>query len=584
MSLARLKAAAGGAFLAVAVAACSSHSSGPTSYRDVSQAVDPNTKPILVTTSLDESHAASAVIGPDGGTLDATGADGTRFTLTIPPKALVETIEVSMIPLASMNGLPWKAGPVAAVQLEPDGQTFYDYVTLAIQPAGDIPANQFIPIGATGSDHDLYVPLMDPKSQGIQLKLDHFSSAGATKGLLADIEPWRQRLGGDVEARLNSIIAAELGRARQAELMGQPSPLDPGFWDWALSTWKQYVLKPRLAAAGESCAAGRLALQTVLAMERQAELGGWNFDPGVDMTDLMAKVGKVCIKEEYELCRDQHIIHRMIPLVLGIARQNELLGVHDAAQGSAMGQLEAEAMDYARKCLHFELQFKSTAKMSTADGSYTSTVEATVPIELDEGGLKLVGSADLNNTDFTMKPKKCAAQTSPGGGTFKVISLVPVDAPPDAAHPYGYVKAIHLTYAPGNTSEKVAEKCPQGTVNFPPMHLWTLAYEALHAMEISGGGPGNSSMPDIGSLLGGTGMPNLPNLPGLPQLPGNGGQSQGGQGGSDQSSQDNGPKFLAKEWAVRGGDLFAQKEWSQSVNLETTGTEDGSFKLYHKPQ
>jgi hypothetical protein len=35
---------------------------------------------------------------------------------------------------------------------------------------------------------------------------------------------------------------------------------------------------------------------------------------------------------------------------------------------------------------------------------------------------------------------------------------------------------------------------------------------------------------------------------------------------------------------VRGGDLFAQKEWSQSVNLETTGTEDGSFKLYHKPQ
>jgi len=78
-------------------------------------------------------------------------------------------------------------------------------------------------------------------------------------------------------------------------------------------------------------------------------------------------------------------------------------------------------------------------------------------------------------------------------------------------------------------------------------------------------------------------MPNLPNMPGLPQLPG-GGQSQGGQGGSDQSSQDNGPTFLAKEWAVRGGELFASKQWQNSVNLTTTGTEEGSFKLYHKPQ
>jgi hypothetical protein len=156
-------------------------------------------------------------------------------------------------------------------------------------------------------------------------------------------------LGGDVETRLNSIVAAELARSGET---GQ----DPGssFWDWAFSTWKQYVLQPRLNAAGQSCTAGRLALWTLLSFERTNELWG---------------------------------------------------------------------------------------------------------------------------------------------------------------------------------------------------HPFTL----------------------------------LPNIPDLPQMPGSGVQSQGGQAGSNQS-QDNGPTFLTQEWAVRNGELFAQKQWQTSVNMATSGTENGTFKLYHKPQ
>ncbi len=591
----RLRYFTGISMLAVATVACSLSSllpftnSNTTSNQNFSQAIDPKTQPIQVTTTLDQSHAATAIIGPDGGTLSTTGADGTRFTLDIPAQALVETIEVSMIPITAMDGLPWKSGPVAAVQLEPDGQEFYGFVTLTIEPAGDIPVNQAIPVGASGPGHDLYLPAVDPKSNTLQLKLGHFSSAGATKGLLADVEPWRQRLGGDVEARLESIVAAELEREKQAILAGQQPNTDPNFWDEVQQTWIEYVLKPRLAAAGQNCAAGQLAVETVLSMQRQAALGRWIFSPGINMVDLIAKVGKVCLQEEYQLCRDQHIIHRMIPVVLGISRQNALLGVYDAGQGdtsaAAMAQLEAEGWDLARKCLHFELQFKSTANMSTADGSYTSTVEATVPIELSSDiPPMLTGSADLINTDFSMKPKICSAQTTPGGGTFKVISLVPISAPPDASHPYGYVKAIHLTYAPGYTSEKVIENCPGAKpAIFPTMHLWSMAYQALHVQDMGGGsqGNGNSSLPDISNILGGLGISNLPSVPGMPQLPGGAGSPQGG---STQGSQDNGPTFLAKEWAVRGGEYFASKQWDLTVNLTTTGEESGTFELYHKPQ
>ncbi len=565
-----------------------SSNSSPAADPHVAQAVDPNTQPIQVTTTLDDSHATSAVIGPEGGTLSTTGADGSRFTLVIPPKALVETIEVGMTPITAMDGLPWKTGSLAAVQLEPDGQTFYDYVTLTIEPAGGLSPDQIIPIGASGANHNVYMPAVDPKSKDLILKLDHFSSAGAVKGLLADIEPWRQRLGGDVEARLQSIVAAEFARQRQAELSGEPYTTDPGFWDYIQKAWKQFVLDPRLAAAGDSCAAGRLAIDTVIAMERQFELGGVPFSSGVNWIDLLPKVGKVCVKEEYELCRDQHIVHRMLPVMLGIERQNELLGVHEEGQdaasiAAALGQVEAEGWDLARKCLHFELQFKSTAKMSTPEGYYTSNVEATVPIELNTDSLTLEGHAELINTSFSMKAGQCSANSNTGGGTFTVVSLVFIDAPPDASHPYGYVKAVHLTYAPGNTSETPKEVCPDKTYTLPPMHLWTLAYEGIHNVEMAGGAgsSGGTGLTDIGSLLSGAGFSNLPNVPGMPQLPGSAG---GTPGGSSQTSQDNGPTFLAKEWAVRGGELFAQKQWNLSVTQVTTGTDDGSFMLYHRPQ
>ena len=59
----------------------------------------------------------------------------------------------------------------------------------------------------------LALPGLDPNV--VQIQLLHFSGAGVTKGLLADTEPVRQRLGGDVDAGLHSAMAAALQQARQ---------------------------------------------------------------------------------------------------------------------------------------------------------------------------------------------------------------------------------------------------------------------------------------------------------------------------------------------------------------------------------
>jgi hypothetical protein len=260
-----------------------------------------------------------------------------------------------------------------------------------------------------------------------------------------------------------------------------------------------------------------------------------------------------------------------------------------------MDQVEAEGWDLARKCLTFELQFESTAAMSTGDGSYTSKVEATIKVEMVAPGemqtdavgriINLIqGSGPLDNTDFEFKPKRCSATGITGGGTFQAVSLDWQAAPPDGNYPYGHVKAIHLTYDPGNTSESVRVSCSgRPTVTQPPQPLWTMAFEALHMSELSGTSAAGAgpSIPDLGSLLGGSGIPSLPGLPGASNLPALGGETQPGSGGSNPGS---GMNFTTTGWAVRGGELFAQKEWQTSVAMTTTGTEEGSFKLYHKPQ
>lgn len=263
--------------------------------------------PIRVTPTLDTSNQSEAIIPVSGGSLITTAADGTLFRLDIPANALVADTLIRMTPVSQLDGMPFGSNPLA-VQLEPEGMQFYAPVILTITPAQEIPINQqlFFTYQGMGENLALALPVVD--SPEIKLELQHFSGYGVTKGFLADIEPVRARIGGTAVARLQSAVAEELGRARQRALLGveDDTPLD------LTSYFQQYdeqVIQPRHAAAGESCAAGRLAIQTALGYERQRQLLGIEGDANVFDSGLMDTVANICIQEEFELCRDEHIIH-----------------------------------------------------------------------------------------------------------------------------------------------------------------------------------------------------------------------------------------------------------------------------------
>lgn len=489
---------------------------------------DANTDPINVSVSLDDAQNSSALITTQGGSVSVTGKDGTLYTLNIPDDALMVDTFITMTPVASLDGLPFGSPDSLAVQLEPEGLTFNNFVTLTITPKESIPVDQQLMFTYESSGHDVILALPVVDSSEIKMQLLHFSGYGVTKGYLADIEPVRSRIGGSAERRLQSAAAERLGRERQAQLLGSDDASE-GLRELGdlFAQYEEEVVKPRIAAAGESCAAGQLAMQTVLGFERQKQLLGMESNGLQDVMDLMDVVGLVCVKEEYEMCKTDHVIHRMIPIWLGMMRQSQLLG------GGTDTEAINLAKDLTQKCLSFDLVFTSEATFDIGDGEgYDSSVTSTVKMQFNADSLKTAGEAPLVNSAFEYRLEDCSITSNRGGGTFNAMDMgyiVQENIPPGEV---GKVTDIDLIYYPGNTSESFTIKC-EDTPAFttPAAPLWTGVYLVTHQFEMD--------------------------------------QAKGG--------------FVMQEWEVMGNEYFAKKEWITEYPSEGL-TEVGTFKLYHKPK
>lgn len=469
---------------------------------------------------LDADQAVEAVIPAEGGTLSATGTDGTAYTLDIPANALLTETTIGMTPVSSIAGMPFGERALA-VQFSPDGLSLLEVAILTITPAEDIPIGEQIPFSyqADGKDVIFATPVID--SAAIDIEIRHFSGSGVTKGILADIEPERRRLGGDAERRLHNAFSEQLIRIRQQG--GDLTEVVAAFMD-IVTMFEDQVVKPRVAAAGESCAAGRLAIETVLSLERQRQILGDSSGTGLEKyPGLVNTVARVCVIEEFELCVEDHVVHRMAMVWRGYERQfalYELLGVDtDPA-------VLSEARDLTEACLTFELRFESTGTLDVSDGGYESTVSAVVKLTFSPDQDNISGEAALVNDSFDYRAP-CGATSSRGGGTFQVFQLRILSAKPDSFEDRDL--DFLLSYLPGQSSESARIKLcgTNGFLPVPPFAAWTSTYLATHASEI---------------------------------------EKSGG--------------FISIDWEVFGDEYFAKKEWIKEAG---DIVEAGTFKLYHKP-
>jgi hypothetical protein len=543
----------------------SSSGSTPANYEYI---FNPPGDPASVAVTPDESSAVEAVIPLEGGVLSATGADGTRYLLEIPGDALLNETKIRLIP-AAVSGLPFGGEQTYAAQLEPEGLSFNNYVTLSITPPQEIPLAEQIFFGyqAQGQDLIFAPPVVD--SRDIKISILHFSGYGVTKGLLADPESVRERLGGSAERRLESQTAELLARERQRLDSG-----DSEASNWAeelkalMDQYQKEVIDVRVAAAGESCAAGRLALQTVLGHERQKQLLGMA-EGGLDQfSGLMDTVAQVCIKEEYEMCAQDHIIHRMVPVWLGFERQAQLLGMETSTASQY-------AKEMTQKCLSFELVFESQATFDDGGGGgFDSSVKAKVPLHFNPQGLIIEGESALINDAFTFKVPGCSVTSNRGGSSLPISSLAYVPDNHSANDTLGYVRDLKLNYFAEATTESFTVACEdQEPYTSPPSPLWWGEYVVLHQDELSmtadpGSGaapaaPAAPGMPDMAAMMAAAQSGVM--IPSFPVPPVSGGMG-----------------FLMQDWEILGGEYFAKKEWiKEDASLGLV--EAGTFKLYHRP-
>ena len=166
--------------LAASVMGCTSESgrSGFTSDGKKPEWLHETVQPTNLRLTLDTSSAESQIVQPGGGTLEATGQDGTFFLLEIPEGALLQPTPITLTPVRSAEGLPGSSTMVATLQLQPEGLQLHQPATLTIKPPSPPPETETYgyAYAATGDDAHLYPVRGD--SSSVEFQLSHFSGYG----------------------------------------------------------------------------------------------------------------------------------------------------------------------------------------------------------------------------------------------------------------------------------------------------------------------------------------------------------------------------------------------------------------------
>jgi hypothetical protein len=245
--------------------------------------------------TVDEARAATKTVPLEGGTLTATGADGTVYSLTIPPGALLVETAITMTPIISISGGDLPAGSLLGVDLEPSGLRLYEFAELSILPPATQPHREHCGFSYEGDGDDLHRYPAARDAGRILLHVIHFSGAGANicvELCPAPIVPPPPPI---TESQLEQLIASldphdPFYASRLAELLH-------GYYD--------YFIAPDLARMQQDCefATGRIPKVFAWSRTNQILLNEEGFEDE-NQTIGNAVVGSVsnCWSEATQAC------------------------------------------------------------------------------------------------------------------------------------------------------------------------------------------------------------------------------------------------------------------------------------------
>jgi hypothetical protein len=445
-------------------------------------------RPVNAIPVLEPDRAASATMTPDGGTLTATAADGSVFTLVLAKGALLDSREIKMTPVASAGGLPFK-GYMAGVQLEPDGTTFHAPVTLTITPAASIPLQSLVPLIWDAGGRNARLEPFSVDGNAAVFSLLHFSSRAVTTGLSADIFKFGTRPLTRADwarqnfARLDREYRVDVGRR-----------INGRSWDATLSALRVslYIIGNEVVRGDIRAAAAdpgnddlrETAVRSLVEWENDITL---KYVPDAQLSAL---------REELRALLEQ-VLRRASDLAFQRCQAG------DASQAPRLVMLERETAllqfetDYAatierfQKCAHFELAFDSEVSTTyNAGGGFSWHVTGTVPLTARLPGEEpsQVEGTPLEYQSFTGHVSSNCGARDPGSAPVAPVTLKATLLNIDLSAPPGAPAGVSLIVDPGKPLERYVDTgCNNGTVT-NDYDLWHTAFERLHLGERTGFG------------------------------------------------------------------------------------------------
>lgn len=255
-------------------------------------ALGPKADPLDVAVT-DAAGAQARMLGPGGGTLEATGADGSRFALDVPAGALDRSTTVTLVPVGGLS--PFPLGRLAAaVRLEPASLGLLRPASLTILPAAAPAAAEATGFGFREGGRDLHLRPFARKARDLRFDISRFEGFGVAAATPAQqaqfwsVPPGRPgarrlaqaRTSGRIplgaEARAQQAARATLDRERGEALSGSgagESAIGDVVTAGALS-WYDNALSTMLERATTDPDWATPAVAELLSWQRQNELVG----------------------------------------------------------------------------------------------------------------------------------------------------------------------------------------------------------------------------------------------------------------------------------------------------------------------
>lgn len=389
-----------------------------------------------------------------------------------------------MTPLSDVQNLPLSGGFTAGVALAPEGLRFVSPVTLTI--TFPTPQDQSSLIGfGFANDGTFYLQSAAPDNDtSVDISLMHFSGAGVGTGTDADRSEQQKHSGGSAEdtaGQQASDIASDIARR---QMNGDDSGMTTEELDRLLAIYKKWYIdsvQPGLDAARTDASILRTKITEY--MTWLAETMTWGIDQYFEA-------------EQYA---SQNAIWDGIDNAINEASvncvtQSDPFKAGEMLSWAALGNLildrsiSADDIQKVRNCAAFRVDMASTMTVHVnynggTAADFETTVNAQVPVYLDESLLFLSGSASTDGTySHSVSDTTCAVtSTAVSTGTLTVdklflpLNLKADDSPLDAA----------MFMTPPTVTESWTLYCPDMGPLDGSENWWNTGWEWHHQADMT---------------------------------------------------------------------------------------------------